>query len=92
MEGWLLYQASELRLAKVDNARTGNRAGQRTRGGGWRDARGDEPAAQAGEAEFPAMLTQSVIAIWHEFVEHRDLMRFPVEAKKFFAEGIWRRQ
>ena len=50
------------------------------------------PASQAGEAEFPAMLTQSMIAIWHEFVEHRDLMRFPVEAKKFFAEGIWRRQ
>ena len=50
------------------------------------------PAAQAGEAEFPAMLTQSMIAIWHKFLEHRDLMRFLVEVKKSFAEGIWRRQ
>jgi hypothetical protein len=38
------------------------------------------------------MLAEQLIRAWRCFLEDSDLMRYPIEAKKFFGEGIWRDQ
>lgn len=47
---------------------------------------------QLGPKPFPAMLAQEMISEWKKYLAHADLMRYQFEAKRFFAEGIWRDQ
>lgn len=35
------------------------------------------------------MVAERMLQAWPVFLHESDLMRYPIEAKKFYAEGIW---